>query len=239
MRLRLIGLVLGALLSATNAQAYDAYDPANCNGADGNDDQPLVVSKVTAAPRVNFVKSPYDDDFKAAQCPTATEACRNSSYLVPGDLVLTGRVRGEFTCVTYQSPTAKKNIWSRGWLPSKALTPVAPMPKPQLADWIGHWDQRQGEIKITRVAGNKLHIEGLMAVMGARDVRTAVISADVEVTPGSDTIAFVDDGSIPFERRNEGECWVRLQRIGALLKAEDNSACGGSVTFTGFFHRKK
>ncbi|MBR0753133.1 hypothetical protein JQ604_13160 [Bradyrhizobium jicamae] len=239
MRSWFIGLVFGMLLCATGAHAYDPLDPANCNGADGNDDHALIVARVTATPRVNFVKSPFDDDFKATQCPAATEACRNSTYLVTGDLVLTGRVRGEFICVTYQSPTAKKHIWTSGWLPSNALTPVAPMPQPQLTDWIGSWDQQQGEITIKRGAGGKLHIEGLMAVVGANDVRSAVIKADVAVTSGSDTVAFVDDGSIPFEKRNEGECWVRLQRIGPLLKVEDNSACGGSVTFTGFFHRKK
>lgn len=36
----------------------------NCNGADWENNLGLVVSKVTS-PRVNFVKSPYDDDFKA------------------------------------------------------------------------------------------------------------------------------------------------------------------------------
>ena len=34
MRAGVIGLVLGAMLLATQAAAYDAYDPANCNGAD-------------------------------------------------------------------------------------------------------------------------------------------------------------------------------------------------------------
>ena len=62
-----------------------------------------------AAPRVNFIKSPYDDDFKAESCP-ATDACRKKSYLVTGDLVLTGKTRGEFTCVAYQSPPSKKSI---------------------------------------------------------------------------------------------------------------------------------
>ncbi|MFB9263226.1 hypothetical protein ACFFWD_08590 [Bradyrhizobium erythrophlei] len=235
---KFIGVVLAALLSATGAQAYDATDPANCNGADGNDDHALVLSKVTASPRVNFVKSPYDDDFKAVTCPAATDACRKASYLVTGDLVLTGRVRGAFTCVTYQSPTSKKNIWTSGWLPSTALTPMAPMPSPQPADWIGLWDQRQGSIEIKRGSGGKLHVSGEMAVKGAQEVHTGVIEADV--VPQGDTIAFVDDGSTPFEKRNEGECWVRMQRVGALLKVEDNGGCGGAgVTFMGLFHRKK
>jgi len=44
-------------------------DPKNCNGVAWNNEHAMVVVKVTARPRVNFVKSPYDDDFKAAGCP--------------------------------------------------------------------------------------------------------------------------------------------------------------------------
>jgi hypothetical protein len=95
MRAEVFGLLLSAVLLAGPASAYDPYDPANCNGGVGWDDKrALVVSKVTAKPRVNFLKSPYDDDFKAENCPAAAQACRKKSYLVTGDLVLTGRPRG-------------------------------------------------------------------------------------------------------------------------------------------------
>src|SRR5258705_11088639 len=107
LRSALICLPLSAVLSRT-ASAYDASAPANCNGADFDDKLAFTVSKVTAQPRVNFVKSPYDDDFTAAACPAATKACRKKSYLVTGDLVLVGRTQGDFTCISYQSPLAKK-----------------------------------------------------------------------------------------------------------------------------------
>src|SRR5471030_366431 len=108
MRAEVFGLLLNALLLAGPASAYDPNDPANCNGVEWDDKRALVVSRVSAKPRVNFVKSPYDDDFKAEGCPAATEACRKKSYLVTGDLVLTGKTLGAFTCVDYQSPLAKK-----------------------------------------------------------------------------------------------------------------------------------
>ena len=127
MRATALGLLVGGLLIAGPAAAYDAYDPANCNGVGWDDKRPLVVSSVTAKPRVNFVKSPYDDDFTAETCPAATDACRKKSYLVTGDLVLTGATRGEFTCTSYHSPLSAEWIWVTGWLPSAALTPVAPM----------------------------------------------------------------------------------------------------------------
>ena len=53
------------VLFAGHASAYDANDPSNCNGVDWDETRILAVSKVIADPRVNFIKSPYDDDFKA------------------------------------------------------------------------------------------------------------------------------------------------------------------------------
>jgi hypothetical protein len=63
---------------------------------------------------------------------------------------------------------------------------------------------------------------------------------DANVIPVKDTIAFIDDGNIPFEKASEGNCRVRMQRIDAWLMVEDNEGCGGvGVTFTGLYHRKK
>jgi hypothetical protein len=235
MRAWVIGLFLGAVVAATSASAYDAEDPANCNGAEQDEALTILVSRVTAQPRVNFVKSPYDDDFKAETCPAATDACRKKSYLVTGDLVLVGRTRGDFSCVTYQAP-GKKPLWTAGWLPRAALTPVAANSAPRTEDWIGTWDQPQGSIEIKRGSGGRLKIDGLMAVKGAREVHTGVIEA--EVIPGKDSIAFLDDGTQPFETKADG-CRVRMQRFGSSLLVVDNSQCGGAgVTFDGFYHRK-
>src|SRR5579872_2423787 len=137
MRAAALGLLLGGLLIAGPAAAYDAYDPANCNGPGWDDKRTMVVSAVTAKPRVNFVKSPYDDDFKAETCPAPTVECRRNSYLVTGVLVLTRATRGEFTCISYHSPLSDKRNWTTGWLPSAALTPVTPMQAPKPSDWAG------------------------------------------------------------------------------------------------------
>ena len=238
MRTRLVGagLILGAILMAGPASAYDAYDQKNCNGVDWNDKQALVVSKVIAKPRANFIKSPYDDDFKASSCPADTQTCRKKSYLVTGDIVLTGKTRGAFTCVLYQSPKAKKQIWTTGWLPSTALEPIKPMPSPKMFDWLGTWSHPGGDIEIKQDQGGKLSVVGEMIMPTAHDAHTGEIAA--KVTPGKDTIAFVDDGSTPFEK-DGGECRVRMQRIGSWLMVEDNEGCGGAaVTFTGLYRRE-
>jgi hypothetical protein len=232
MRAVVLGLLLSVVLVG-HASAYDANDPANCNGADWDDKLALTVSKVTAAPRVNFIKSPYDDDFAAAACPATTKACQKKSYLVTGDLVLIGRTRGEFTCVSYQAPLAKKQIWANGWLPSAALTPVAPMPSPKLSDWIGTWCNPGCRIEISNGDGGKLRIEAEGLFPTARDFHNGAFRADV--APQDNAIAFADDGT------NYGdECRVRMQRIGPWLLVVDNSGCGGAgVSFTGLYRRKK
>jgi hypothetical protein len=237
MRAKAIALLLNTVVIAGSASAYDAYDPNNCNGIDWDNKRPQVLAKVITNPRVNFIKSPYDDDFTAASCPADTEACRKTSYLVPGDLVLIGKAHGAFTCVVYQSPLAKKQIWTTGWLPTSALQTVAPNPHPKMSDWIGTWYHPGGSIEIKKAAGSKLHVEGGMTVPTARDFHNGQFEA--RVTPQNDTIAFVDDGTIPFEKMNEGECRMRMQRIGPWLMVEDNDGCGGAgVTFTGLYRRK-
>jgi len=237
MRAAVIAVLLSAVL-AQHAAAYDAYDPANCNGA-GDDKRALSVWKVTVHPRVNFVKSPYDDDFTASSCPAATAACRKKNYLLTGDLVLVGEARGEFSCVSYQSPLAKKHVWANGWLPTAALTPVAPMPSPKPADWIGTWRHPGGHVSVKPGEGGKLNIEGEMVVATARDFHNGGFSA--QVTPrarpqeGASTLIFADDGS------NYGdECRVRMQRIGPWLLVVDNAGCGGAgVSFLGLYRRGK
>jgi hypothetical protein len=236
-RAKILGLALGATLFTQSASAYDPFDPANCNGVEWDDKRTLLASKVTSAPRVNFVKSPYDDDFKAEACPAATDACRKASYLVTNDLVLTARTRGPFTCISYQSPAAKKIRWATGWLPSSALAPVKPMASPQVSDWLGTWEHPGGYVAITRGDGDRLHVDGLMLVPGARDVHNGALNA--QVTAKGDTIAFVEDGSMAWETDYTG-CRARMQRIGPFLMVEDNDWCGGAgVSFTGLYHRKR
>jgi hypothetical protein len=222
-------LLLLTILTAGPASAYDPYDPRNCTGIEWDEERALVVQKVTAAPRTSFIKSPYDDDFKAEACPADTPACRKKSYLITGDLVLTGKTLGAFTCISYQM---KAQLWSTGWLPSAALTPLAPMASPKLSDWLGAWDHPGGGVDITLGNGGKLHIEGLMLVPVGRTTNNGDFKSDV--TPQGDTIAFTDQGGYG------DECHVRMQRIGPLLMVEDNDGCGGAgVTFSGLYHRKK
>ncbi|WP_027552558.1 hypothetical protein [Bradyrhizobium sp. Cp5.3] len=256
MRAGIIGIMLSAMLAAGPAAAYDtydsrslfanpmfidhgtsdvAYDPRNCAGVDWDDE--VVLARVTAGPRVNFIKSPDDETGKAPSCPAAGGACRKKSYLVPGDFVLAGRTRGDFTCISYRSPVRRIPAWRNGWLPRAALSPVAPMPAPQLSDWLGTWSLPNGSIAITDDGiGGRLHIVGEMAVATMRDVHTGTL--DAQVKPGTDNIAFLEDGWLPFETNCDSGCRVRMRRVGPFLLVQDNGDCGGAgASFTGLYRR--
>src|SRR5262249_26241616 len=93
----LLGLAVLACGLALSARGES--DSNTCVGVDFDAKRPLIASKVTTRPHVNFVKGSDDD----AACPTHKEACRKKAFLIPGDVVLTGRAQGAFTCVAYQS----------------------------------------------------------------------------------------------------------------------------------------
>jgi hypothetical protein len=157
---------------------------------------------------------------------------------VTGDLVLSGKTSGGFTCVRYQPSTERKPAWTAGWPPTAALAPVAPTAAPEENDWLGNWDHPYGSIEIKRGGlGGRLKIDGFMLVPTAQDFHNGAISA--EATPRNGTIAFLDDGTLPLETKCESACRVRMQRIGPWLLVEDNQQCGGAgVSFTGLYHRK-
>jgi hypothetical protein len=184
---------------------------------------------------VHFVKNKSDD----AACPAERQACEQPGYLVPGDLLLVGKTRSAFSCVSYQSAADRTQRWTVGWLPSASLTPVQPARAPETADWIGRWIHAGGAITISRGRRGTLRIRGEHVYPAAQNVHSGVLGANVK--PAQGLIKFADDGSASFDVASDeaGRCLVRMQRIAELLVVEDNGHCGGSmVTFTGFYRRK-
>src|SRR5262245_52188163 len=87
-------VVLAGLTGGVAVPARAEPDPKACHGIDFDAKRPLVAAKVSTRPHVNFIKGSDDDPV----CPADKEACRKKTYLVPGDAVLIGRVRGAFAC---------------------------------------------------------------------------------------------------------------------------------------------
>lgn len=215
------------------APAAAESDERSCTGVDFDLRRPLVVAKVIATPRTHYIKSAWEDE----ACPAATATCAAKAYLVPGDLVLGGRTRGPFTCISYQSPRDRRQIWTNGWVATTALEPVVPTAVPKFTDWLGTWVHTGGEITIERARNGKLSVSGEQVTWGAQEPHNGVIGA--EAKPAGAILAFAEDGGVDFDKAEEGACQVRMQRIGALLVVEDNGHCGGSaVSFTGLYRRK-
>ena len=97
------------------------------------------------------------------------------AYLVPGDLMLVGKTRGAYSCVSYQSAVDRKQYSTVGWVRSTSLTPVLPTPSPSRADWIGAWIRAGG--KITKGPRDRLRIGGEPIYPAAESVHDGVIHA--------------------------------------------------------------
>jgi hypothetical protein len=168
-------------------------DANACRGVDFDTKRPLIASRVTVRPHVNFVKGSDDD----AACPTNKDVCRKNAFLVPGDVVLTGHTQGAFTCVAYQSFHTRKQNWTTGWLPTSSLAPVEPIQSPKMADWIGSWSHPGGTISISLARVGNWHRRGTNISRGGRCSQR---SARAAVVPAQNMIAFADDGRTPFEK---------------------------------------
>jgi hypothetical protein len=235
-RVQRCAIVVGFIMPLMATLAAGDENPGDCLGIGFDVTHPVPIAKIIAdRPQVHFVKNASDD----AACPAEREGCEQPNYLVPGDLLLVGKTRGAYSCVSYQSAADRTQRWTVGWLPSASLTPVQPARAPQMADWIGRWIHAGGTITISRGRRGSLRIRGEHVYPAAQNVHSGVIGANAK--PAHGLIQFADDGTTSFAAASAeaGNCLVRMQRIAELLVVEDNNHCGGSmVTFTGFYRRK-
>ena len=110
-------LIAGALVLACAAITSAAADegPGDCLGVDFDAAHPITIAKISAEkPRTYFLKSAYDD----AACPADTDACRQKTYLIPGDLILLGKTFSDkantpYTCTLMKRPRPKKWLVER------------------------------------------------------------------------------------------------------------------------------
>jgi hypothetical protein len=80
-------LVLGCIASFALPALADS-DPNACRGVDFDMKRPLVASRNSVRPHVNFVKGPDDD----AACPADKDACRKKRTSCNTDRTGTGRL---------------------------------------------------------------------------------------------------------------------------------------------------
>ncbi|MET0247678.1 MAG: hypothetical protein ABW182_13090 [Sphingomonas sp.] len=218
--------------------AWPSVASAGCGWLDVNGDDVQVAKVAAGKPRVYFV---IDRIFKA-QCPAAGPICQGKTYLVPGDVVVTGKREGAFVCAGFVNTRGSTTI---GWFPAAALAPL-PASEREPSNWVGHWSAPEQDIVIKAAAGGMLHVSG-DATWGMGDKwrreNGAVHIGQVKgtVRPAGGVVAFTegDDKTLPYNAGDEDACSIRMVRRGPYLLARDNNKCGGlNVSFTGFYRRK-
>ncbi|KAF1013344.1 MAG: hypothetical protein GAK31_03493 [Stenotrophomonas maltophilia] len=217
-------LLLLALLLPVSALASDLADNGSCrNGAFPSQQSDFALARVVGTPRVYLLG---DSD----GCPGRGEpACRQRSYVVNGDTVVTGRDLGRYRCAFFPNKVGG----SAGWVDRSRLQPLV-QPAPTLQDWAGDWHDGDNGLKI-RVQGTQLQVDG--------DAYWPSANPTLEARPGGPNIGAVSAAATPYGSRVdfiEDSCTVRAQILGEVLWVADNSGCGGmNVRFDGVYRRRK
>lgn len=215
-------------------------DEGDCLGYGSLADKPdIALARIGKdAPRTYFVKNASD----AKGCPAATEACRDKSYLVPGDRVIASRTQGRFICVDF---IGAKGADRTGWLPAAAITREV-QPPVALADWTGTWSQV--ESKVTIKPGRKrgelaIHGDATFGTLEPDRVKRGAINVgeiNGDVTPDGAELSFAmgEKATLPVDKGDEFTCKVWMRRLGPYLLVDDNKQCGGNnVSFGGAYTR--
>ncbi|HBS55668.1 MAG TPA: hypothetical protein DEA38_08055 [Stenotrophomonas sp.] len=215
-------LLLLAALSPLAVAASDLADDGSCrNGAFPSAQSDFAVAKVVGTQRL-YLLGDMDG------CPAKGEpACRQRSYVVSGDTLVTGRDLGSYRCAFFPNKVGG----SAGWVERSKLQPVARV-TPTLQGWAGDWKDGDNGLKI-RVQGKQLHVEGDAYWPSAnptpeqRPYGPNMGQVEAQATPRGSQVDFVEDS-----------CTVHAQLLGDVLVVSDNSECGGmNVRFNGVYRR--
>lgn len=213
---------LAVLLFVASSPAAAAIDDGFCrNGIFGIQNSSVGLAAITGKGRAHFLE---DMD----GCPNAQARCRQTSYVIPGDTVLTGRSRGRYTCVFFPN----KGGGSAGWMDSARLRPLPVRRNPSLRQWVGQWsDNGDPEVRFTLRRG-RLRVDG--------DSYWPSPNPSLEERPGGPNIGDIGEPvRVTGNRAHAPDCNVRFILLGNWLVAADpDMQCGGAnVSFTGVYRR--
>jgi len=155
-------------------------------------------------------------------CAPNDVGCRGRSYVVKGDIVVTGATEGGFTCVLF--PNAAGG--AEGWMPVGRLAALSASPT---GGWPGDWTRDAGAFIRLSAAGAQIAVVGEGMWQGATP--SAVHTGEIQgrARPTGDTL-----------RVGYDVCNATLRRLGPYLAVGDNGGCGGmNVTFVGVYRRDR
>lgn len=223
-RLALLVVLLGAWLLGGNAKA--AEDDGFCrNGGFPSEQSTFAQGKVIGSGRLDLLT-----DMNG--CPSSTQKCNGFGYVLPGDVVVTGRTKGDYICAFYPN----RSGGSAGWVEKARLTPVPFDARPALKDWAGRWKDGDNELRFS-LAHGQLHVKG--------DAYWPSANPSPQDAPGGPNIGSVDADAQPdgnkvqfSEGKDADSCKVTATLLGTRLVVDDNGNCGGmNVRFSGVYQR--
>lgn len=222
-RLVLLMMFLCAWLVGSHANAAD--DMSCRNGGFPSEQSTFGQGKVIGSGHLDLL-SDMDG------CPSSTKKCNGFGYVLPGDVVITGRSDGAYVCAFYPNRVGG----SAGWVEKSRLSLMPVDTKPALKDWAGAWKDGDNELHVSLSRG-QLHVKG--------DAYWPSANPSQQDAPGGPNIGSVDASAQPdgnklqlAEGSDTYSCKVTATLLGTRLIVDDNNNCGGmNVTFRGVYQR--
>jgi len=223
---KLILTGLGFVLLTNSAKALTTDEDMCRNGLFPQllKDSRLAVVTGEAKSRLHFFE---DMD----GCPSRGAECQSKSYVVPGDQLIVGKQRGEWSCVWY----AGKSHETVGWVRNQHLQYEKVNEHP---DWQGKWKQYAypGYISIVSKAG-RYYVLGNTKWIGAqlpdgtRVEHLGELEGELSVEKN-----LAHSGPAASDADAQYTCIADYVRLGRFLIVHDNGQCGGmNVRFDGVY----
>lgn len=222
--------VLGLALFSQAVLAVDRQvsDDLFCrNGGFAEEQSNFALAKVIGKGHLNLLGNMNG-------CPREAVTCRGFGYVMPGDVVVTGRSHGDYVCVYYPNHSGG----SAGWASHARLAVLPVNHHPTMTDWVGTWRDGDNTISISLRHG-KLHAIG--------EAYWPAANPTPDEAPGGPNTGSFNANVAPRDNRvqlfNDDDpksgCRVNLTLIGHLLIANDNMGCGGlNVRFRSVYVRR-
>jgi hypothetical protein len=219
----LLLLFVTAWLVCGHAMAAD--DPYCRNGDFSSEQKTFALGKVIGSGHLDLLS-----DMNG--CPSEGKQCNGLGYVLPGDVVITGREHGAYVCVLYPNRFGG----SAGWVEQSRLVPEAFDSSPALQSWVGRWKDGDDLLRLSLYHG-QLHADGAAYWPSAHPAK--------EDAPGGPNVGSLEANAMPTGNRvqfSEGNdlsrCQVTAILVGTWMLVDDNGNCGGmNVRFSGIYQR--
>ncbi len=218
-------LCLAIALCPVPALAVEMADGGSCrNGAFPTEQRGFALARVSGVARLYLLA-----DMEG--CPGKGEpACRQRSYVVGGDTVVTGGLQGGYRCAFFPNNVGG----SAGWVDAQRLQPLPTPTAPVLHAWAGRWHDGDNTLQLS-VRGEQLAVSGEAFWPAANPGPQSPYGPHLGQI---EALARPHGATVDFSEGEASGCQLRARLLGDYLVVSDNSDCGGmNVRFNGVYRR--